>query len=97
VSNDAEPTAAPLNPAGTVHGGLSVTLLDSCMGLAVHSKLDTGSGQTTLEFKISRVRALTPAEGSVVFRRPGISTTEGPLNDSEGAHPGAGHNDLFDL
>jgi acyl-coenzyme A thioesterase PaaI-like protein len=30
-----EPTGAHLNPAGTVHGGLAATLLDSCMGLAV--------------------------------------------------------------
>src|SRR3954452_20171777 len=46
------PTEAHLNPAGTVHGGLTGTLLDSCMGLAVQSKLDKGVAQTTLEFKI---------------------------------------------
>jgi acyl-coenzyme A thioesterase PaaI-like protein len=39
VAIAAEPTDAHLNPAGTVHGGLSATLLDSCMGLAVHSTL----------------------------------------------------------
>src|SRR6185436_1703940 len=55
----AEPNAAHLNPAGTVHGGLAATLLDSCMGLAVHSTLDRGFGQTTLEFKISD-RSRTP-------------------------------------
>ena len=33
------PTSAHLNPAGTVHGGLTATLLDSCMGLAVQSTL----------------------------------------------------------
>jgi len=85
-----EPTAAHLNPAGTVHGGLSATLLDSCMGLAVHSTLDKGLGQTTLEFKISLVRALTPetglvrAEGSVIYRGRRISTAEGRLTDTEG-------------
>jgi uncharacterized protein (TIGR00369 family) len=84
------PTAAHLNPAGTVHGGLSATLLDSCMGLAVHSTLDKGFGQTTLEFKISLVRALTPqtgsirAEGNVVFRGRRIGTAEGRLTDAEG-------------
>ena len=31
----ANPSDALLNPAGTVHGGFSATLLDSCMGLAV--------------------------------------------------------------
>ena len=28
----AEPSGIHLNPAGTVHGGLAATLLDSCMG-----------------------------------------------------------------
>jgi uncharacterized protein (TIGR00369 family) len=49
----AEPRETHLNPAGTVHGGLAATMLDSCMGLAVHSMLDKGIGSTTLEFKIS--------------------------------------------
>ena len=52
----AEPHAGHRNPAGTVHGGLAATLLDSCMGLAVQSMLDKGFAQTTLEFKISLVR-----------------------------------------
>src|ERR1700730_9972026 len=38
----ATPTAALLNPAGTVHGGFTATLLDSCMGLAVQSTLEKG-------------------------------------------------------
>src|SRR4029077_7969283 len=48
----AEPHAGHRNPAGTVHGGLAATLLDTCMGLAVQSMLDKGFAQTTLEFKI---------------------------------------------
>src|SRR5262249_2057132 len=47
-----------LNPAGTVHGGLSAILLDSAMGLAIRSTLDKGIGSTTLEFKISLVRPI---------------------------------------
>ena len=31
----AEPRDIHLNPAGTVHGGLPATMLDSCMGLAI--------------------------------------------------------------
>ncbi len=90
VAIAAEPTAAYLNPAGTVHGGLSATLLDSCMGLAVHSTLEKGLNQTTLEFKISLVRPITPdtgpvrAEGTVVFRGRRIGTAEGRLTDAEG-------------
>src|SRR5215471_5463260 len=56
----AEPHAKHRNPFGTVHGGLAATLLDSCMGLAVLSMLDKGFAQTTLEFKISLVRPITP-------------------------------------
>src|SRR5581483_804955 len=54
----AEPGEAHLNPAGTVHGGLAATLLDSCMGLAIWSTLEEGLGQTTLEFKISLIRPI---------------------------------------
>src|SRR5262245_17525653 len=90
VAITAEPGAAHLNPAGTVHGGLSATLLDSCMGLAVHSTLDRGVDQTTLEFKISLVRPITPetglvrAEGTVISRGRRISTAEGRLTDASG-------------
>jgi uncharacterized protein (TIGR00369 family) len=90
VAIAAEPTAAHLNPAGTVHGGLAATLLDSSMGLAVHSTLERGFGQTTLEFKISLVRAVTPetgpvrAEGRVIHRGRRIGTAEGRLTDAAG-------------
>src|SRR5207253_11395494 len=43
-----EPSGIHLNPAGTLHGGLTATLLDSCMGLAIQSTLEQGVGQTTL-------------------------------------------------
>src|ERR1043165_5962377 len=35
-----DPSGAHLNPSGTVHGGVTATLLDSCMGLAIQSMLD---------------------------------------------------------
>jgi uncharacterized protein (TIGR00369 family) len=79
-----------LNPAGTVHGGLAATLLDTCMGLAVQSTLDQGFRQTTLEFKISLVRPITPetglirAEGTVLSRGRRIGTAEGRITDGEG-------------
>jgi uncharacterized protein (TIGR00369 family) len=59
------PTDAHLNPAGTVHGGLTATLLDSCMGLAIQSTLEKDFSQTTLEFKISLVRPITPESGEI--------------------------------
>src|SRR6202171_3337166 len=51
------------NPIGSVHGGYAATLLDSAMGLAVHSMLPPGTGYTTLEFKISFVRGMTKDSG----------------------------------
>ncbi len=42
----AQPKDIHLNPAGTVHGGLAATMLDSCMGLAVRSTLDKGVNST---------------------------------------------------
>ncbi|MGC2778863.1 MAG: hotdog fold thioesterase [Bradyrhizobium sp.] len=86
----ATPTEAHLNPAGTVHGGLSATLLDSCMGLAIWSMLDKGVAQTTLEFKISLLRAITPdtglirAEGTVLTCGRRVGTAEGRITDAGG-------------
>jgi uncharacterized protein (TIGR00369 family) len=86
----AEPSGAHLNPAGTVHGGLAATLLDSAMGLAIQSTLEKGIGQTTLEFKISLVRPITPetglikAEGVVLSRGRRIGTAEGRITDTQG-------------
>jgi uncharacterized protein (TIGR00369 family) len=84
------PSEVHLNPYGTVHGGLVATLLDSCMGLAVQSTLEKGLGQTTVEFKISLIRPITPetgpimAEGVVLHRGRRIGTAEGRLTDGQG-------------
>ena len=85
-----DPGGQHLNPAGTVHGGFTATLLDSCMGLAVQSTLEQGVGQTTLEFKISLLRPITPetgtirAEGKVVSRGRRVGTAEGRVTDGAG-------------
>src|SRR5271166_6920858 len=86
----AEPKDIHLNPAGTVHGGLAATILDSCMGLAIQSTLEKGVGSTTLEFKISFVRPITPetgpirAEGTVINRGRRVGTAEGRVTDGKG-------------
>lgn len=86
----AEPNDRLLNPAGTVHGGVAATLLDSCMGLAIQSTLARGITQTTLEFKISLVRPITPdtglitAEGVVLSRGRRVGTAQGKITDCEG-------------
>lgn len=86
----ATPTDALLNPAGTVHGGFAATLLDSCMGLAVWSATEKGFGSTTLEFKVSFIRPITPgtgqvrADGTVLTLGRRIGTAEGRLTDAKG-------------
>ena len=78
------------NPIGSVHGGYAATLLDSAMGLAVHSMLPAGAGYTTLEFKLSFIRGMTKDTGTVrsegrtlhVGRR--TATAEARITDAKG-------------
>ena len=85
-----QPNDTHLNPSGTVHGGLSATLLDSCMGLAIWTKLAKGVAQTTLEFKITLVRPITPetglirAEGTVLNCGRRVGAAEARLTDTQG-------------
>ena len=78
------------NPLGTVHGGYAATLLDSCMGCSVHTRLEKGQGYTTLDLRISYVRALTNktgpirAEGCVVHLGRSTALAEGRIYDAEG-------------
>jgi uncharacterized protein (TIGR00369 family) len=78
------------NPIGSVHGGYTAALLDSCMACAVHSMLEAGCSYTTLEVKINYVRAITSetgeirAEGKVINLGKRIATAEGRLFDSAG-------------
>jgi uncharacterized protein (TIGR00369 family) len=78
------------NPLGTVHGGYAATLLDSCLGCAVHSTLPAGMGYTTLELKVSYLRAMTVdtgivrAEGRVIGSGRRAAFAEGSLTDSGG-------------
>jgi uncharacterized protein (TIGR00369 family) len=84
------PDNTHLNPSGTVHGGLAATLLDSAMGLAIWTTLEKGLSQTTLEFKISLIRPITPdmglirAEGTVLNRGRRVGTAEGRITDERG-------------
>jgi uncharacterized protein (TIGR00369 family) len=78
------------NPIGLVHGGYAATLLDSAMGLAVHTMLPAGTGYTTLEFKISFIKGMTRDTGPVrtegrtlnVGRR--AATAEARITDARG-------------
>ena len=78
------------NPLCTVHGGWFATLLDSAVGCAAHSTLPAGRGYTTLEIKITLVRALTDAvplvrsEGKVIHVGRQVGTAEGRIVGPDG-------------
>lgn len=78
------------NPAGTVHGGYGATLLNSACGIAVVTKLEEGQGMTTLELKVSYLKAMTDktgkvrAEGRVISMGRRVAYTEAKLTDEAG-------------
>jgi uncharacterized protein (TIGR00369 family) len=86
----AQPDETVYNPIGTVHGGYLATLLDSALGCAVHSTLKAGQGYTTLELKVSYLRAVTKdtgpirAEGEVIRAGRRAAFTEGVITDEQG-------------
>jgi uncharacterized protein (TIGR00369 family) len=71
------------NPLGTVHGGYAATLLDSCLGCAIHSMLPAGKGYTTLELKVNYIRPLTDQTGPVRAERK-VVTLGGQIGIAEG-------------
>ena len=78
------------NPIGSVHGGYAAILLDSAMGLAVHTTLPAGTGYTTLEFKISFIKGMTKdtgpvkSEGRILSVGRRAATAEARITDSKG-------------
>jgi uncharacterized protein (TIGR00369 family) len=73
------------NPIGSVHGGVAATILDSCMGCAVHTTLEAGIGYTTTDLQVRYIRAMSDttgrvlAEGRVIHRGKRTATAEGRL------------------
>ena len=73
------------NPIGSVHGGIAATILDSCMGCAVHTNLDAGVGYTTTDLQVRYLRSMRAgdgrvlAEGRVIHSGRRTATAEGRL------------------
>jgi len=80
-----EPAEWMYNPIGSVHGGVAATILDSCMGCAVHSTLPAGVGYTTTDLQVRYLGAMTQdtgpvrAEGRIVRVGGRIAAAEGRL------------------
>lgn len=94
-----------LNPAGTVHGGWVLTLIDSAAACAAHSTLPAGKAQTTIETKANFTRPVLAATGTVrcearvVSRGRQIVTAEAHVTDPAGKVVAHGTSTLmvFDL
>jgi uncharacterized protein (TIGR00369 family) len=80
-----DPAEWMYNPIGMVHGGIAATILDSCMGCAVHTSLEAGVGYTTTDLQVRYIRAMSEstgrvlADGRVVHSGRRTATAEGRL------------------
>jgi uncharacterized protein (TIGR00369 family) len=85
-----EPAEWMYNPIGSVHGGIAATLLDSCMGCAVHTTLEAGVGYTTTDLQVRYLRGMSTAtgrvlgEGRVVHAGKRTATAEGRIYSEDG-------------
>ena len=90
VSFTCVPDESAYNPIGVVHGGLVCTLLDSVTACAVHSTLPLGKGYTSIEIKVSYLRAVTAssgrltATGTLVKSGARVAFSEGVVTDESG-------------
>jgi uncharacterized protein (TIGR00369 family) len=79
-----------LNPAGGVHGGWALTLIDSACGCAAHSLLAAGVGYATIETKANFTRPILSDTGvvrcvaNVAGRGRQIMSAEAWLHDAGG-------------
>lgn len=84
------PDESAYNPIGVVHGGLVCTLLDSVAGCAVQTTLPAGTSFTSLEIKVSYLRAVRAGEGDLRatgrVTKPGrrAAFAEGEVRDAQG-------------
>jgi uncharacterized protein (TIGR00369 family) len=63
-----EATDEHLNPAGTVHGGVLATLVDTAMGTAVRSTTEDGDVPATSQLTVTYLRPGKPGRLAVTAR-----------------------------
>jgi uncharacterized protein (TIGR00369 family) len=78
------------NPAGVIHGGMTSTLLDTVLTLAVMSQLPREKICTTIDLNVHFIRPLFPdgqkiiADGVAVHVGTTVGTAEGRVYDARG-------------
>ena len=63
-----EVTDEHLNPAGTLHGGVLATLVDTAMGMAVRTTTDEGEVPATSQLTVTYLRPGKPGSLEVTAR-----------------------------
>jgi len=87
---EGEPGTHILNPMGIVHGGWTMTLIDSATGCAAHTLLAAGVGYTTVETKVNLSRTIRAdtgrvrCEARVVSKGRQIISAEADVKSAEG-------------
>ena len=87
---EGEAGAHLLNPMGIVHGGWTMTLIDSAAGCAAHTLLPAGAGYTTVETKVNFSRAIRAdsgrgrAEARVVSKGRQVISAEAYVRAADG-------------
>jgi len=85
-----DPQAYMLNLAGTVHGGVLATLLDTALTCSLVTLLARGKACTTVDFQIRFFRPLRAdtgrvvARGEVVNAGKSLGTTQATVRDRDG-------------
>jgi uncharacterized protein (TIGR00369 family) len=59
------PDESAYNPLGMIHGGLLCTLLDFAAGASVHTLLPAGAGFSSIEIKVSYLKAMRADTGEI--------------------------------
>lgn len=86
----ASPEPRFLNTLNTVHGGWSMTMLDTSMALAAHTTLEPGEFCPTLETSVKFIRPILGDSGElrivghVISRSRTIITLEGRIETAQG-------------
>lgn len=100
---EGEPGSHLLNPAGGVHGGWALTMIDSACGCAGFSLLPAGAAYATVETKGNFSRPITPetgmvrTEARVVSRGRQIISAEARVTARDGKVLGHGTSTLMVL
>jgi uncharacterized protein (TIGR00369 family) len=86
-----QPDESFYNATGTVHGGLVCTLLDTAAGCALQTVLPKGKAFTSVEIKVSYLKAVHPhrglltTTGSVVRAGARVGFTQAVTTDANGS------------